>query len=215
MKKTLAIFGFVLMVFAASPATATTLTYAITSDHCTGGCATPGNTIFGYVVLTDGLFVDTVHVNVFLLNGNKWVDTGAADAFDFNVASNPEITVSNITTASFAAGLGYAGGLGYSVHADGTGYWMYSLACPACGTGGATPQTGPLNFDVSAPGINVYSFTENPNHNIFAMDMISGTTGRTGAVDVSTPPVVPDGGMTVSLLGMALAGMGLAFRRMK
>ena len=36
--------------------------------------------------------------------------------------------------------------------------------------------------------------------------------GKTGDVDVNTPPVVPDGGSTVMLLGAAFGALGLARR---
>jgi hypothetical protein len=48
---------------------------------------------------------------------------------------------------------------------------------------------------------------------LFVADILSGTTGNTGPVDVNTPPNnVPDGGTTLMLLGSALSGLGLARR---
>ena len=44
---------------------------------------------------------------------------------------------------------------------------------------------------------------------LFVADILSGTTGFTGPVDVNTPPVtIPDGGATAALLGLGLAGLG-------
>jgi VPDSG-CTERM motif len=219
MKKVIAVLCFVLMALAASQASATTLTYAITSDHCSGGCGT-GSTVFGYVVLTDGQAVDTVLVTVTMNSGYQFVETGGTEAHGisgvgaFNITSNPTITESAFST-DFGPGF-VTGGSGYSRHMDGAGDFMYTVLCPGCGSGGGGRVNGPLSFIVGATGIDPYSFIANtPDGNIFAFDIYSVPTDNTGVVDVSTAPVVPDGGATAALLGLAMVGLGFVrrFRR--
>jgi VPDSG-CTERM motif len=219
MKKVIAVLCFVLVALAASQAGATTLTYAITSDHCSGGCASAGNTIFGYVVLTnDGQAANTVLVTVTLQNANEFVVTGIPNGIAgtgaFSLTSNPTITESAFST-NFGAG--FLGSTGYSQHMDGAGDFMYTVSCPDCGHGGGGGVSGPMSFIVGATGITPYTFIANPDddNNLFAFDILSGTTHNTGVVDVSTAPVVPDGGATAALLGLAMVGLGFVrrFRR--
>jgi hypothetical protein len=62
--------------------------------------------------------------------------------------------------------------------------------------------------------------TPNANGNIFVADILCGSTqtgcsgGQTGDVDVSTPSV-PDGGMTLMLLGGAFIGLEALRRRVR
>jgi hypothetical protein len=185
-------------------------TFNLTSDHCTGGCGTPP---FGTVTLTQ--VGANVNVVVSLINGNTFVETGAGAGMNF-LFDDSAIALANITSIVSATGqpMSASGG---PLHADGTGDWMWGVFCTTCGNGGAGKFAGPISFTVTGTtlaqmevGHPVAGFgTE-----LFVVDMLSGTTGNTGPVDVNTPPVtVPDGGSTATLLGTVLLGLGMLRRR--
>ena len=87
--------------------------------------------------------------------------------------------------------------------------------------GGAGAQLGPLNFTVSGTGLTAASFLElstgSGQHAYFAVDILSGTTGKTGLVDASgfTTTEVPDGGSTVTLLGSVFFAIGILRRKLR
>lgn len=185
-------------------------TFTLTSDHCSGGCGPqPGG--FGTVTLTQ--VGANVNVTVSLINGNKFVETGAGGGMNF-LFDDAAITLGNITNIISATGQPMAAAMG-PIMADGTGNWMWGVFCTNCGNGGAGAFTGPISFTVTNTtlaqmevGHPVTGFgTE-----LFVADVLSGTTGNTGDVDVNTPPSAPDGGTTLMLLGSALSGLGLARR---
>src|SRR5215471_7001093 len=121
-------------VFAASPPSqAATLTFNLTSDHCTGGCLT-GQTSGGTVQITDTA-ANTVQVTVTLANNNKFVSTGFQTDFGFNLTGSPTITYTSVT-AGFAATGGSPQTAG-SRHMDGAGDFQYGVTCTACGPGGS------------------------------------------------------------------------------
>jgi hypothetical protein len=183
-------------------------TFTFTSDHCTGGCG-PQTGGFGTVTLTqNGANVDVV---VSLINGNQFVKTGAG-GFQYFLFDAAGITAANITNIS-GAPAGTTAFMG-PIHADGTGDWAWAIGCATCPNGGAGKFTGPISFTVTGTtlaamevGHAVGSTTE-----LFVADILSGTTGMTGDVDVNSPPQVPDGGSTVMLLGAALGSLGMAMR---
>lgn len=186
-------------------------TFNFTSDHCTGGC---GPQPFGTVTLTQ--VGNDVNVVVSLFNGNKFVETGAGNN-NYFLFDNAGITLANITniSAPFAPGALTAtiGG-----HADGTGNWMWGITCPTCGTGGGNAILGPISFTVTnttLAAMEVGHSVSGFGTELFVADILSGTTGNTGPVDVNTPAVVPDGGATVMLLGGALGALGIARRYLK
>lgn len=224
MKKVIALLGSVLLVLGLSQAAgAGTVSFNLTSDHCTGSCG-PAGTVFGVVTLTDsGAGSTSVHVNVTLNGPYLFIDTGAADALDFSLLGHPAIFEHDITTSDFKAGTTAGGAANvFPIHADGTGYFMYSIQCATGCSGGSDPKGGPLDFDVTLGDggiITVSSFIANAAGSFFAVDIYNsaktGTgAGNTGAVDA--PNVnVPDGGVTSVLLGMALLGLAGLRRRLK
>ena len=185
---------------------AATLQFSLTSDHCDGGCLT-GQTSGGTITITD--VSGGVSVNVTLLNGNEFVHTGFDTDFGFNLTGTPTITFSGVTSGFAPNANPETAG---SLHMDGTGYFQYGVQCTACGSGGSNPQTGPLNFTVTATGLTVASFIQNATGQFFAVDLISATTGKTGGVDasvVSSVPLPP----AALLFGTALVGLGILGRR--
>ena len=204
-----AILTFILAL-GTSSAYADTITrvYNFTSDHCTGGCLT-GQTSGGTVTVTDtgAGFLDFF---VQLTNGNQFVNTGFDASFGFNLNGITTVDYSNVT-ANWTIPGGDPQTAG-SVHVEGTGFFEFGLESP--GTGGSSPAGSTLAFRITATGLDITDIEANALANFFAADIISGTTGFTGAIDVSTPPTtVPDGGSTLSLLGLAVLGLGYLRRR--
>lgn len=199
-----------------------------TSDHCTDGCgpqATGFATIFGTQV-----DANTVSVTITPLNGNGLVGgLNGLTTFTFNNTTNQAITfnfglnaalfdVSNSLTNTASPG---------NINNDGLGQFEYGFNYIG-GNGGSNPFLGPLTFTLSAAGgLTLGSFAELstiPPGNLpsfFALDIISGTNGRTGVVDCCEnsinpleppPPAVPIPG-AVWLFASGAAGLGALLRR--
>jgi hypothetical protein len=141
-----------------------------------------------------------VSVNVTLASGFRFVSTGFDTDLGFNLAGNPTITYSAVTTG-FAATGGSPQSAG-SLHMDGTGFFEYGVNCTACGSGGSNPQSGPLNFTVTdGATFSTASFEQNAAGQFFAADLIG--NGNTGAVDASVRSVAVPG----PIVGAGLPGL--------
>lgn len=183
-------------------------TFTLTSDHCSGGCG-PQAGGFGTVTLTQ--VGANVNVTVSLINGNRFVETGSGGGMNF-LFDNSAITLANITNIVSATGQPMAAMAG-PIMADGTGTWMWGIFCTNCGNGGAGAFTGPISFTVTnttLAAMEVGHFVNGFGQEVFVADVLSGTTGNTGPVDASV--MVPDGGSTVMLLGMAFGVLGMVRR---
>lgn len=183
-------------------ASASVITYSLTSDFCSGTCGTPP---FGTVTVSS-LSSTEVSVDLTLKSGEVFAQSGAGAALLFDLVGNPSISVTNLTPM-FTATQTASGG---NIHADGTGHWQYSIDCTGCGNGTSPPtSSGPLDFDVTvASGITPSSFVPNDGGLFFATD-IGGTNGKTGDVGAPTGvPAVPEPA-SMSILGAALIALGL------
>jgi hypothetical protein len=207
----------------ASSAVAQADTFTFTSCHITGGCPSTG---FGTVTLTQAT-TNTVTVDVTLLNGNRFVETGAGanELFLFNATST--MTVSGLSATFNGTDVtGTLGGLTFVFHAppgvqaDGTGFLTGSIECTVaanCNGGSIVTTVNDLHFTVTNATIASLT-TFNSLGNIFVADIQCGATqtgcsaGLTGVVDVAIPgPVVGAGlpGLVLACGGL----LGLARRR--
>src|SRR5215510_11667752 len=123
-----------LLAMTMAPANAAIIeNFALTSDHCTGNCLTPGSPSAGTVTVTDN-GTGTLHYAVTLNTGFGIINTGGSGglgaSFGFNLDKTP-ITLTNLATPgeTFSLVSTSAG----SIHIDGFGDFSYGLNCDSCG----------------------------------------------------------------------------------
>lgn len=183
---------------------ASAITYDITSDHATGGLGTPP---FGTVELIQNL--TTVDVTVSLASGYSFVSTGAADNMDFKFNANDvalgEITVDQNAIYPLFAATG-------SFNGDGTGNFGFGITgYTGLKNDGSQPNGAAGAFDTDikfhVANATIADLTHPNNLGILFVADLLAPNGNTGPADV-TVPGVPDGGLTLALLGLALAGLG-------
>jgi hypothetical protein len=188
---------------------ADTLTFALTSDHCTGGCLT-GQTSAGTITVTDS--GGGVNLTLTLANSNRLIVTGVGDpySFLFNLAGNPSVTYSALVGFGAPVNPQSAGVLGF----DGIGPFEYGLSCGVC-TGNGLNGAAPVNqaFSVHIAGTSVASFEKNSAQQFFGVDIYSGTTGNTGPVDASLVGVPEPSTVILYGLGLTMLIVGQKWRK--
>ena len=222
----LAIVG-VALIATTTPAQADTFTFTschISGSTCQGGSIpAPG---FGSVTLTQA--GADVTFDVTLINGNRFVETGAGGGslflFNDSIAGS---TITGITTTLNGATVNVVpGGLSGltnqpPIMADGTGTFTAQVFCtvPADCNGGSAPTFNDLHFTVTNATVAQLE-TANANGNVFVADILCGPTqptcpgGKTGPVDVNTTPVPEPGSLLFFSPLLALAWM-VGVRRWK
>lgn len=195
-------------------ARADVLTYPLSTCQISKGCGS--GTSFGTVTVAS-LNSNEVSVTLTLASNDVFAFGGAGQPLLFNVANDPAIAVSNLTSNLTNT---FAFNNVPMTMADGTGKWDYYISCSSCGTGTSMSTTGPggtpvsLSFDVTLAGITPGSFTQSTKGFLFASDIgiPNGSGGfMTGDVAATTPVPLPP---SVILLGSALlAGVAILRRR--
>src|SRR5215471_19131770 len=122
-----AVLAAVLVAFPAV-SHADSLTFELTSDHCSGGVGCgPQTPSFGEVVVSDN-GAGQLSFHVTLSNGNTFVNTGFDLTFAYNLAGNPTVTYSGLTSGwqipDAISGDQQAAG---SYSQDGTGTFEYGV----------------------------------------------------------------------------------------
>jgi hypothetical protein len=170
-----------------------TAVFQLTSDHCTGTCASgtglPGNsgsgipqTVFGTITVTD-FGGGNLQFSVNLINGNMLIGSGIDLTIAFNLVNNPLITYGALP-ALWAIGGGVNPQAAGTFHENGIGDFEYGIDYTKNGGGNAFGPS--ITFDISGAGLSLASLEKNSTGNFFAVDIISGSNGNTGAVDAST-----------------------------
>ncbi len=162
---------------AASAVQASTITYTLTLDACSGTCGTANP--FATVVLTDMGTGSNAFVQVTeTLNTGEVYAASAGQALEFNLSSLASVAA----VTNLSAGFSYTSG---SATASAFGTFTNYIACSSCSGGNPGNPAGPLTSDIgdtsNSTGITTALFTTSSKGDYFASD-IRGNNGNTGNV---------------------------------
>jgi hypothetical protein len=200
-----------LMLGGATFAHATTVSFNLASDHCSGGCG-PAGTIFGTVTLNDAVGpAGSVTVTVHLNNPYAFAKTGSVD-FQAFLFSGVGVALGDITVAAHSPALVVTAG---PYTASNIGTFQFGIGCPTCGNGLSDAFTNDIVFTVANATIADLTQPLAGTNHVFAADIGNLQTGATGPIDADTggPPTNVPEPTTLTLLGVATLGLGAILRR--
>lgn len=211
--KILFVAPVVAVFIALSAPSARATTYALSIDHCTGGC-TPGTSNVSTV--QGAGFVDvtvTLGANLLFVTSGA----GGGNVFGFNLVGAAPTSVTLITVPGGVPALAFRSGTPWG---DGFGNFEHAIWCPTCQNGAGDAFAGPLTFRVNRAGITLADFEELSTGGapsvFFAADVYSvagAGTGNTGLIGGPGTPTQTPEPATLTLLGLGLFGVAATLRR--
>lgn len=206
MFKRFALTALLGLLVSATAAHATSITYNLTVDLSSSGLGAPtglGTGVYAQVTLTqNGANVD---VKETLANSAVYAKTGAGDALLFNIAGDPAITVTGLSSGFTFVPTGDT--------VPSIGAFDYAVVCSGCGNGTSPPNfSGPLMFTIA--NVNISSFRATGGY-FFLSDI--GLNGNTGNVGGNTRPSSPTPEpSSLLLMGTGVLGFaGIVRRRLQ
>jgi len=164
--------------------TSTSVTRQFTSDHCTGNCG-PQASFATLTAVDNGN--GSITISIAPNNGNTIVNTGFPLSFGFNLNGINSVTYSGLTSGFIIPDATGSTQTADTYHMDGFGDFEFGVLFGTQGGGHGT--SGPLTLTISATGLDLTDFalsTGGSEQAFAVLDILSGTNGNTGLVDLST-----------------------------